>query len=185
MNYIEGELVNPNFTIHLLCLGVLLHLVDVVREWCREGSLLVLGRVIRGDRKIQAHPIMVVAFPLRVVAFRLTMEHHIATIFRLTTHWRKRNGTTTHSPYKQTKSHTKPKTLINNILSTINKLNETNTQSIRFITQIPQKLTFELATTTASHSQHDSKPSNPSSFWLFFSTTFPNLILCSLFPSQP
>jgi len=32
MNYMEGELVSPNFTIHLLCLGVLHHLVDVVCE---------------------------------------------------------------------------------------------------------------------------------------------------------
>jgi len=27
--YMEGELVNPNFTIHLLCAGVLQHLVYV------------------------------------------------------------------------------------------------------------------------------------------------------------
>jgi len=82
--YMEGELVIcPNFTVHLLCAGVLRHLVYVDCEWCRGGTILLLGRVIRGECKILAYPAIVVAFPLTVVAFPLTVEHNIATVGRL------------------------------------------------------------------------------------------------------
>jgi len=67
--YMKGELVIcPNFTVHLVCAGVLPHLVYVDCEWCRGDTfLLLLGPVIRGECKILTYPIMVVAFPLMLL----------------------------------------------------------------------------------------------------------------------